>query len=210
METTGEDKHQAAQEADSELVRRAIANPDAFLDLVNRYENRLLRYAKWHSDLSHEEALDVLQETFLKVYRHLNDYEPSLRLENWIYRILRNCLIDWNRRNRRHVEHRISFDLLPERGWLSTEGTMRDHSAAPLDTTDVLERIVKKQEEEALVRAIGELPLTYRDAAMLRFIENMDYGDISDILRKPKSTVSSLIRRAQRILLAKLKEGQAK
>src|SRR5213080_1086155 len=75
---------------ESQLVSKARAgDPDAFNELVNRYERKIFRLAK-HITQNDEDAEDVLQETFLKAYSHLDDFQGNSRFYTWLVRIAVN------------------------------------------------------------------------------------------------------------------------
>ena len=78
---------------DEELVKLTLQDNQYFLCLMRNYEEKLMRYIKRISNASTEEAEDVLQEVYIKVYQNLNDFDTSLKFSSWIYRITRNEVI---------------------------------------------------------------------------------------------------------------------
>ena len=82
------------EKTDEELVILTLADQEYFLYLMKRYEQKLLAYIKRITSISHEEAEDVLQETFIKTYLNLNNFDPDLKFSSWIYRIAHNEVIN--------------------------------------------------------------------------------------------------------------------
>ncbi len=89
--------HALADKTDIELVRLTLTNQENFLYLVNRYDKKLLKFIQRISGLRLEDAEDLLQEVFIKVYQNLNDFDQDLKFSSWIYRIARNQAICYYR-----------------------------------------------------------------------------------------------------------------
>lgn len=166
-------------------------NPDAYADLMRAYEGPLLRYLRRVAGLPREELEDVLQETFLSVYRHLNAYNPALPFSSWVYRIAHNALVDRLRRNA----------IRPASIGLEDDESIRLARA----NINLEQEFLRRECLEAIREAITRLPLPYREVLVLRFLEEKNYEEIMDILEKPKGTVATLIARGRRLLLAELK-----
>jgi len=95
---------------DQELIKLAIKNPDNFLYLMKRYEKPLLKYILRLTNINPEDAEDILQEVFIKIYQNLNDYNASLKFSSWAYRITHNQVIsNWRKLKSRGQD--FSFDL---------------------------------------------------------------------------------------------------
>lgn len=180
------------EKTDQELVELAKENADFFGILMERYQGKLFWYIKHLSYFEKEDIEDMLQEVFVKVYRNINDYDPSLKFSSWIYRIARNHMIDQIRK--KHARPQT----------LSLEGTDLVHM---LKQSGSIERdVIQKDCLDKVKSAINELPLKYKEVLILRFLEGKDYEEIMDILRKPKGTVATLINRGKKILQEKIKE----
>ncbi|MBT5017025.1 sigma-70 family RNA polymerase sigma factor [Candidatus Peregrinibacteria bacterium] len=179
--------HDDSQTADTELVALALQNPDYFTPLVERYEPKLFRYIRRFAGLSKECAEDVLQEAFLKIYRNLNDFDGDLKFSSWVYRIAHNETVSYLRKNKK-----------------KETVTIENNDPDMINLLDVLEsdanvvNDAKKMEIREKVRQVlGELPQKYREVLVLRFLEELDYAEISDVLRKPMGTVATLLNRAK-------------
>lgn len=175
---------------DEQLVSLALKDSDAFAELVSRYEAKLLRYVKRLTGLSEESAEDILQEAFLKIYRNLNDFDQSLKFSSWAYRITHNEAINHVRKNKNNNKN------------LSLESDKDDEMnlIEILSSEDDVESAAQKAEIKTNVREVlAQMPEDYREVLILRYLEELDYSEISNILRKPMGTVSTLISRAQKM-----------
>ncbi|MBU4332335.1 sigma-70 family RNA polymerase sigma factor [Patescibacteria group bacterium] len=169
---------------DEELVALTLENQGYFLYLIKRYEKKLLNYIIRISGVSKEEAEDILQETFIKIYQNLNDFDTSLKFSSWAYRIAHNQTISNHRKNKAR----------PQNIFLDPENDFLENLASDLDLKQEIDLdFLKKNINEILAR-IDE---KYREILVLKFLEQKSYKEISDILKKPMGTVATLINRAK-------------
>lgn len=158
---------------------------DAFYCIVEKYEEKLLRYIIRISSVDLEEAENLLQEVFIKVYRNINSYNYKLSFSSWIYRITHNITIDFYRKNKNKIN--IS---------LETEDEEYVNLIEVLDAWISLEKDAHKKELiEKITQILYLLDIKYRDILILKFLENKNYSEISDILKIPEWTVATLINR---------------
>ena len=181
--------------SDEELVSLARRNQENFFYLMKRYQNRLLVYIRRLSNFDQDQAEDVLQETFIKTYYNLNDFDQSLKFSSWIYRICHNQLIDAYRRSKARPQNINWEDGLDVIKGLVSEAD----PAADLD---------RKYKQGEINKAIAALELKYREVLFLKFFEDRDYKEMSDILKKHMGTIASLLNRAKQKLEEKLKENK--
>jgi RNA polymerase sigma-70 factor, ECF subfamily len=175
-------------EEDTEIVRRALTDKEVFALLIERYEAKLTRYLRRLGVGLGEDCEDILQNTFIKAYKNLNSFDPTLAFSSWIYRIAHNEAMSFFRS--KHARPQV---ILSEEGEaLITE--LRDETA---DTSLFAEMRLSREE---LTKALETLPQSYRDALTLRFFEDRSYAEMSDILQVPIGTVSTLLYRAKRAL----------
>lgn len=173
--------------SDAELVLLTLKNQQFFEHLVGRYEKKLARYVRRLSGLDTESIEDILQEAFIKIYVNLNDYDADYTFSSWAYRITHNETVNYLRKNKKSV-------IVP----LETEDEESRNLIEVLKSEiDVAEDISRKDLIERIRAAIGLLPEKYREILILRYVEDMDYRDISDILRMPMGTVATTINRAK-------------
>ncbi|MBT3419528.1 MAG: sigma-70 family RNA polymerase sigma factor [Candidatus Magasanikbacteria bacterium] len=170
--------------SDNELVRRSISDQQYFAILVRRYEERLLRYIRRISNVQVEEAEDILQEVFLKVYRKLNDFDDALPFSSWVYRITRNQTISAFRKRIRR----------PQAVWWDSEDAILNIRAEIDIDKDVDQTFLREHIGEVLV----EMDKKYKEVLILRFLEEKSYNEIADIVKKPAGTVATLIHRAKK------------
>ena len=179
---------QSDDASDEEIVRRSFINKEAFAFLIERYEAKLSRYLERLGVGLNEDREDILQNVFIKAYKNLNSFEQSLSFSSWIYRIAHNETMSFFR-----AKHARPQVILSEDGeFLLTE--IQDIEA---DTSLLAE---SRLSQEFLAKAFAELPETYRNALTLRFFEDRSYTEMSDILKVPVGTVSTLIYRAKHAL----------
>ena len=172
---------------DAELVALTLKDQEVFLHLVNRYENRLFRYIRRFTGVSIECAEDILQEVFIKIYRNLNDFDPDLSFSSWVYRITHNEAINHLKKANNQItvpletDDKDSLDLI---NILESE-------------TNIPKELDKKELQKKVQKVVSMLSPDFRDVLILRYLEEKDYKEISDILKKPMGTVATLINRAK-------------
>jgi RNA polymerase sigma-70 factor (ECF subfamily) len=180
---------------DEALAARAAAgDTSAFEAIVGRYQARVYRLAcRLTSDT---EAPDVLQETFLQVHRHLSSFRGESRFGTWVYRIATNAALMHRRaRARRPVESLDEF--LPK---FDSSGR---HLATPAElqipsrADELLDRQFLAQKARDV---IARLPDLYRDAFVLRDLEEMSTADVAEALDIDPATVRQRVHRARLML----------
>lgn len=181
----------AGERDDAELVRRILKGEgEHFETLVARYQTRLFRFiSRFTKDA--EDARDVTQEVFLKIYGALDSFDPRYRFSTWLFRIAGNAAIDHLRRRRGRV---ISLDLpLDEEGDLRAIDP-RDHGPDPL------EDLTRRRLRQAIDDAIEKLPEDYRELLSLRHYGELPYEEIAELKCLPLGTVKNKLFRARRAL----------
>lgn len=172
---------------DAELVRRTLKNADDFIEIVRCYQSPIRRYVIRLGCRDSNDADDLLQDIFLKVYINLNDYDSDLPFSSWLYRIAHNETISFFRKkNVRPVP-------------VATEEDARLFENIS-DGTDFTESLDEKINANIIRGALAELEEQYRDVLVLKFLEEKSYTEISDILKIPMGTVGTLIHRGKKQL----------
>jgi len=162
----------------------ALKNADDFIFLIQRYEKRLFVYIKRLAKISDGDAEDILQEVFIKTYENLNDYDIGLKFSSWIYRITHNHTISFYRKNKR-ASQTLSLEdnaILFEK--IKSEFNLKD-------------KIHNKIQKEEISHLLLKLDKKYREALILKYLEDKNYREISNILRKPMGTIATLLNRAK-------------
>lgn len=176
------------------VIRSQQGDMTAFAELINLYKQKIFTYA-YRMVGNTQDAEDIAQETFLRVYRHLANYDPQRRFSTWVYAIANNLCIDQLRRRRPTV----SLDQpLNDEGDLFLEPTATDGDP---------EHEVEQMELHQMVEtAIASLPESYRSVIVLRHLQNLSYEEISRVLDLPLNTVKTRIFRAREALCKRLKD----
>ncbi|MFH0950983.1 MAG: sigma-70 family RNA polymerase sigma factor [bacterium] len=178
------DVEQCHNKSDAELVKLSLQQSDYFACLVNRYEAKLTNYIRKITNLDAEDVADVLQDVFIKVYKNLNSFDPGLKFSSWIYRITHNQVISNYRKN----------TARPQTVPIEIDDTIIHNLASDLDTSQAVDEDLLRQNINAVLE---KLDIKYREVLVLKFLEDKDYKEISDILKKPAGTVGTLINRAK-------------
>jgi RNA polymerase sigma-70 factor (ECF subfamily) len=173
-------------ETDEQVAQRVQkGEPEMFGELVERYQDKLMRYARKFL-LDPDDAQDIVQDIFVKSYENIQSFDVSRRFSPWVYRIAHNEFVNAlkKRASRRTV---FTFDidtLLPN---LTAEETA---------DSATMERDMKR----VLDTHLDALDAKYREPLILYYQEGMDYREISDILQIPVSTVGVRLARARAML----------
>ena len=184
-----------ADSSDEALAARAAAGDDrAFEEIVARYERRVFRLACRLT--SETDAPDVLQNTFLQVYRNLPSFRGESRFATWLYRIATNAALMVRRaRTRKPAE---SLDAFMPR---FDEHGMHADLPAQLQVASRADELIDRQALVKKARAgIARLPDVYRDAFVLRDLEEMSTTDVAQVLGVEPATVRQRVHRARLLL----------
>jgi len=177
---------------DAQLVELAKIDPESFGLLIERYQGPLLGYIRRLTQLQVDDVQDLLQEVFIKIYQNLNAYDGDLKFSSWAYRIAHNQVIDYFRR----ISARPKTNVLEDYEWEKIVQA----------SVNLEKDIIDMDCVEKIKTCIQDLPLNYREVLILRFVEEKEYEEIMDILRKPKGSVATLIARGKEMLKQKMKE----
>ncbi len=182
---------------DKELALLTADNQSYFLCIMKKYELPLSRYIRRISNFSAEEIEDILQEVFIKVYQNINDFDKSLKFSSWIYRITHNHVISKFRKYKSRPEGAILEITEEELNNISSE-------------LDIGREIDAKINKEIISKILNDIDQKYREVLVLKFLEERDYKEISDIIKKPMGTVATLINRAKKKLREEIEKQEIK
>jgi len=174
--------------SDEEIMSRLQQEPELYGILIDKYSQKLSRYITRISFLRPDELEDVLQDVFVKGYEKSASFDTSLSFNSWIYRICHNEAINYWKKNRRYEEG-VSFDF-------DAKGFVENITG---DNTTV-EEIMREADASLIQDALVNIKHKYRTILVLRFFEEKDYQEISDVLRIPPGTVATHIHRAKKAL----------
>ena len=170
------------------ICRAARGDAEAFRQLVEAYQTPAYRLAA--RMCGPDSAEDVTQEAFLAAWRALPEFRGDCRFSTWLYRLVNNAAIDCLRREKKHRDTGDVDDLeLPDGGPSPQEQAERS------DTRD------------AVRRALDRLSPEHRQVLLLRFMQELDYGEIARALNVSEGTVKSRINRAKSKLREVLAAG---
>ena len=167
----------------------AAGDEGAFAQLVRRYEGKLRVYVAQIVG-TEEEARDLVQESFIRVWRNLDQYDPRFRFSTWLFRIAHNLAIDALRRKRPH----ISLDLGPDEEGDELHLDLADPTRGPLG------ELANRELADALAREIRALAPAYRELIMLRHFIGLAYNEIAELKKLPLGTVKNKLFRAHSVL----------
>lgn len=167
--------------SDNEIAARSLENLDYFSCLYQRYEPELLRYIRRVSGVDEDEAQDILQESFIKIWRNLHEFDTGMKFSSWIYRIVHNETISHLRKKRSYGKDKTVDAELYRNILTDEEGSWMAEEAKLARIPDIL----------------AKLPEKYREILVLKFLELKSYQEISDILKIPEGTVAIRISRAK-------------
>ena len=170
---------------DEELVKKALVDIEYFACIFNRFEEKLIRYILRISSFSYNEAEEVLQEAFVKIWKNLNEFDESLKFSSWVYRIVHNTTItEWKKTQSKGKDQRQDIDDELYKNLPSNLNIELDVS--------------RKFDQKSINKILRLMPEKYRTVLILKYLEEKDYNEISDILKKPTGTVATLINRAKK------------
>ena len=189
-----------ASHADNDLVREFIAgNELAFTELVTKYKDSLTNYLNVMVG-DYDIAVDLCQETFLRVYKNITRYSNIYQFSTWIYRIATNLAIDEMRFRKRRGQ--VFYNNV----W--SKNNQRDEDGPEFEISDVRrgpgEEMLRKESGQIISEAIRSLPEKYRTAFILKEIQELPYEKIAVVLNCSPGTIKSRLHRARELLQRKL------
>ena len=184
---------------DAEIMLRVKAGDQSAFDfLVQKYRRPLVSFM-YRMARNTAAAEDLAQEVFLRVYRSRQTYEASAKFTTWLYRIATNLAVNHARNTRKErPEVTISLDEPDEE-----TGTTMDVADG---TITAEENLVRRERTLAIRSKVEALPERQRLAVIMHKYQQMDYKQISEVLKLSESATKSLLFRAYETLRDQLKE----
>jgi RNA polymerase sigma-70 factor (ECF subfamily) len=179
---------------DWQLVESARQGDErAFATLVDRYQEPVVNFC-WRMVGSRQDAEDLAQDSFVRLYRYLGRIEPRAKFSTALFGIARNLTLNYIRDQKRRGRGRTASLARND----ETERPVEDHDAVP-------DRQARLQEIGRLIeQAMQELTPRHREVLILRELEGLDYDSIARVVRCSKGTVKSRINRAREQLRLRL------
>ena len=181
---------------DEALVRSILSGDrDRFEVLVERYQTRLVNYL-YRMVRNLEEAHDLTQEVFIRVYQALDRYDSQYRFSTWLFRVAQNAAIDVIRKRR------IQLVPLTRRADEGRESTV--DLELPDGQPSALETLQGRELDASIRSAIDALPWEYRELILLRHYGELAYEEIAELKAMPLGTVKNKLFRARQMLKQQL------
>jgi RNA polymerase sigma-70 factor (ECF subfamily) len=185
---------------DHDLVRRVQGGDSAaFRMLFDKYHRRAFAVAMGVVK-NEDDALDAVQEAFVKVHKNIHKFEGSSSFYTWLYRIVMNVSIDHVRRTSRR--RNLDFDerALHERSEVAGDGAL----VPSMTDANPGKAALRRELGGAIGAALQELPEHHRAVIVLREIEGMSYEEMAETLEVPKGTIMSRLFHARKKMQAAL------
>jgi RNA polymerase sigma-70 factor (ECF subfamily) len=175
------------------LVRRCLAgDAAAWEEIVQKFNHRIFNIC-YRFTGSAEEAEDLTQEVFIKIYRTLNSYDAERgAFLTWVATMARNLLVDHFRKKKQdRITDSLEGPVTQQEDGLSLSEKLQDSAPTP-------DARLQTRETQALVQhALRKLSPELREAVILRDLQDMDYREIAIALKVPEGTVKSRINRGR-------------
>jgi RNA polymerase sigma-70 factor (ECF subfamily) len=180
---------------DEELVASILeGETDLYAEVVGRYQGRLVNYL-YRMLRNEEDAHDLAQEVFFKIYEALDRFDPKYRFSTWLFRVAQNAAIDRIRKRRLKL---VSLHRPPDQDSDGGDWDLPGDGPTPYQATRNVER------GAAIHRAIDELPAEYKELISLRHYAEMSYDDIAKLKEMPLGTVKNKLFRGRQMLKERL------
>ena len=181
------------------LIRRCKKNDEEAYNQLLRHHEAYLYQICYNYTRNKEEALDLLQEVFIKIFRGLRTFDESRPLLPWLKRIAINTLINQSNKNR------LTETSLDGNWSVENENNQNSSPQAYLAAaTNTEEQVIEHDTRNIIDKLIVELPEAYRLVLTLRYNEDMSYDEIASALDLPLGTVKNNIYRARKMLRQKM------
>ncbi len=176
---------------DHETVKRLLGGDEAaFKELFDSFFPKLYRYALARLDGQHDEAVEVVQETFCKAFEHLDTWRGEGSLQGWMYRILRNNIIDYARRRDRELP---TISLLEDQG-----AVQRILDTLAAGESEQPEALAARADVMRLIQAtLDRLPGHYGDVLEWKYVDGLSVKSIAERLDIGPKAAESLLTRAR-------------
>jgi RNA polymerase sigma-70 factor, ECF subfamily len=191
------DSPQAQPAAPDELIERCLRGDQLAWEAIVRQHWRKVFNVAYKFVGKHDEAEDLTQDIFLKIFKSLNTFDRRANFQTWLISVSRNLCIDHYRSVRKERET-IDRDVDPG------DLTPTSHEISPYAALEQRDRVVLLRE------ALTTLPETLRTAVVLRDIQELSYQEIADQLQLPEGTVKSRINRGRTELARQIRRLREK
>lgn len=180
---------------ESQLVKLVLkGDQNAFSQLVDLYQEKLYHMA-YRMLNNRQEAEDVVQDTFLRVYNNLEKYDDTMKFSTWIYRIATNLCID--RLRKRKPVYSLDAESSDYEG-------LDGYSMIPSDNRTPESELLISETQSIIHQAIDTLPPKYKSVMILRYIHELSLQEVGEVLDMPVTTIKTRVHRGREFLRKKL------
>jgi len=180
---------------ETRLVRLALKGDQrAFAEIVDLYKDKLYHLA-YRMTGNRQGSEDVVQETFLRVYKNLDRYDENQKFSTWIYRIATNICIDQLRK--RKAIYSLDAESSDHEG-------LDGYAMLPSDDRTPESELLLSETQRIIHGAIATLPVKYKSIMILRYLQDLSLQEIADVLEMPVTTVKTRVHRGREFLRKKL------
>lgn len=173
---------------EKKIIEQVLAGDNnAFGALVEAYQDRVYNLALRMCGNA-DDAFDLSQEAFVRAWRGLSGFQQEAAFSSWLYRLTANVCLDWLRAKKRRPT--VSLTKADDDGE-EAQLEIADPGKSPEELLEAAE------DRAALVKAMNELPVDYRQILTMRAINDMSYTEIAEALALPEGTVKSRLSRAR-------------
>ena len=175
-------KKECKSYSDKEIIEKSKLDFDFFRCLYERYEKRLKAFIRKISDFDEDTMEDILQNSFIKIWKNLNSYDDSIEVSSFVFSIIRNETVSFWRKEKsqNNIRKEVGTDT----------GEYQDDDYELSENSEL-------HADNGIRKILDKMPEKYREILILKYFENMDYEEISDILKIPEGTVATRINRAK-------------
>ncbi|MGD9678192.1 MAG: RNA polymerase sigma factor SigW [Vulcanibacillus sp.] len=175
--------------ADNILLEKIILGDSlAFTELINKYKDKIY-YLGYRMLGNKEEAEDICQETFIRVYSNLNKYDSKHKFSTWVYKIATNLCIDRIRKNKQKI---YSLD-----NNYNSEDELNGYSKLPDKKIMPEDQLILDEKNYYIQQSFNNLPVKYRTIMILRYIDELPLQEICNIVELPLTTVKTRLHRGR-------------
>lgn len=172
------------------ILQCQCGDKNAFGKLVNKYMKRAY-YSALGLIGSHDAALDLSQDAFVRAYKAIGNFDPEKQFFTWLYKILRNLCFNYLRDKKRHAS---SFSEIGEKQLVNIKDSSQN----------IDNELIQNDMKELLWQAIDKLKPAEREIIILKDFQDMSYKEIAGFLECPIGTVMSRLYNARKVLKLKL------
>ncbi len=170
-----------------------------FLDLVQKYEGKLYNFGlKICKDVS--DAEDLVQDTFINVFKYVKDFRQETRFKNWMYRIAANVCWKMKRKSKYAPEKVLSLEEFIPEDHTKVDTKIPQWASLPVD------QLLDNELSEHINQAVQKLPTRYKLILVLRDMEGFSTEETAEILEITKTNVKTRLHRARLFLREELKD----